>query len=989
MLGGLAVVQGERRITRFQTQKTGALLAFLALQPGKNHAREAVAELLWPDGDPIAIRNRLNQAISSLRRQLHPPELGPGTVLVTDHHSLGVNAQTVVTDVEEFEKEIRNAERADSDEEKVRWLTQAVGRYKGELLEGYYEEWIYSKRMHLADLYDQALQQLIRSHVALGSPDAAIEFGRLRLQLDPYDEAPHVILMRLYLRAGRAKSALMQFEELGRALQQFDDEPSEYALKFKLKAESVLADQSVDVELDDDFEGVPARKVVEAVVPSREEQTPTLPRVVSSFVGRDEDLAAVSDHLIEKQTRLVSVLGLGGCGKTRLAIEVGWKLLEHFQNRVFFVPLASVEEADGIGAELARAVLPGQSNLVDPLEAVAGRMDSMPNALVILDNFEQIADSGAGFVSNLLQGTSNLQVIVTSRIPLNIEGEAFVSLSPLPLPDPASLDLKELAANPAIALFVDRAQAVKADFQLTDRTAEAIVELSKKLEGLPLALELAAGWARAMTPAQMLEQVSGNVDRLASRRKDISPRHRSLRAAFDGSFGFLDEGLKRVFLRLTFFAGGWDYEAAQHLCPKEDVVEAIQTLEERSLIFSQPTDEAVRFSMLETLRSFGESLVTPDLYSECGWLHAEHFLERVSQALPQSQWVRMVVADYPNCIAALRWLQENEFGEEFLRLAIGLTPFWQGHGFLAEGREWLQIGLELKTIYPVLLAKAKSSLGSLDWLAGDFDLAEDRITDAIEVFRTYGAVSEEIEANFVLQLEAHRRGDYVEAKRILRLNQELAKSMGDLGSESRCWLALGNAAIEEDDWATAGQDYERSLLIARKLGEGDRIGPALTNLANLALYEGKPEAAEKWIDEAVDHLKGSDHRWLMGMTLVVKGRVENSLGKHREAARTLISAYRMANDEKLVIWRFLLQFGNALYGMGFANDAIRTFGLLEHYRAQIGERHWGIEMRVHEEQMARIRSEVDSNQYAEQFEIGRRMTLDEIENLIAKVQRTF
>ena len=260
MLGGLAVVQGDRRITRFQTQKTGALFAYLALQPGKNHSREAVAELLWPDGDPIAIRNRLNQAISSLRRQLHPPELGPGTVLVTDHHSIGVNAQTVLTDVEEFEKEIRHAERAETDAEKVRWLEQAVARYKGELLEGYYEEWIYSKRMHLADLYDQALQQLIRSHVALGSPDAALEFARLRLQLDPYDEAPHVILMRLYLRSGRAKSALMQFDELVRALQQFDDSPSEYALKFKAKAESVVADQSVDVEIDDDFDGVQNRK---------------------------------------------------------------------------------------------------------------------------------------------------------------------------------------------------------------------------------------------------------------------------------------------------------------------------------------------------------------------------------------------------------------------------------------------------------------------------------------------------------------------------------------------------------------------------------------------------------------------------------------------------------------------------------------------------------------------------------------------------------
>lgn len=989
MLGGLAVVQGERRITRFQTQKTGALLAYLALHLGKNHSREAVAELLWPDGDPVAIRNRLNQAISSLRRQLHPPELGPGSVLITDHHSIGVSAQTVATDVEEFEKEIRNAEKAESDTEKVRWLEQAVGRYKGELLEGYYEEWIYSKRMHLADLYDQALQQLIRSHVALGSPDAAIEYARLRLNQDPYDEAPHVILMRLYLRAGRPKSALKQFEDLVRALQQFDDEPSEYALKFKLKAESVLADQSVAVEIDDDFDGVPARKSAESALPAREDQPLTLPRVVSSFVGREEELASVMGHLTERDSRLVTLLGFGGCGKTRLAIEAGWQLLDRHQNRVYFVSLANLENVEDLPAELVRTLLPGQANPVDPFEIAVERLSAMPSCLLILDNFERLADNGAMFVSNLLQRVPQLQAIVTSRIPLNLDGEVLISLAPLPLPDLTGQDIKALAANPAVALFVERAQAVKADFQLTDRTAEAIVELSRKLEGLPLALELAASWARAMTPGQMLEQVSANVDRLASRRRDINPRHRSLRAAFDGSYELLDDDLKNVFLRLTFFAGGWDDEAAQYVCAGADVMDAIQTLEERSLIFSQPTDDSVRFAMLETVRTFGESLVTPDMYSECGWLHAEYFLGLAERELPSSQWVKRILADYSNCILALRWLKENQFADEFLRLATAMAPYWEGHGNLDEGREWLRASLEVETLDPLLHARAKSALGNLDWLAGEFELAVARIQEAVAVFRTYGSKAEEIEANFVLQLEAHRRGDYPEAKRLLRANQELAQSLGDLRAEARCWLALGNAEIEEGDWDRARQAYERSLEVARKLGDRDRIGSALTNLANLALYEGKTEAAEKWIEEAVEHHRDSDHRWMMGMSLVVKGRVENRLHRYRDAARTLISAYRLASDEKLVVWRFLLQFGIALHGLKLANDAVRTFGFLEQYRAQIGERHHGLEMRGYDEVVTQVKQAVEPDRFAEQFEIGQRMALEEIETIIAKVQRGF
>lgn len=988
MLGGLAIVHGDRRITRFQTQKTGALLAYLALHPGKSHSREAVAELLWPDGDPVAIRNRLNQAISSLRRQLHPPELGPGTVLVTDHHSIGVSGQTVVTDIEEFEKEIRNAESAESDTEKITWLERAAMRYKGELLEGYYEEWIYSKRMHFADLYDQALQQLIRSHVAQGTPDAAIEYARRRLDQDPYDETLHVILMRLYLRSGRPKSALKQFEDLVRALQQFDDEPSEYALKFKLKAEAVLADKSVDIEWDEEFDSVAARKSAEPAQTGRDETPVTLPRVVSSFVGRDKDLQSVIRHMVDRKSRLLTLLGLGGCGKTRLAIEAGWHLLETFENRVFFVPLANLEHVEDLPAELVRTLVPGQPNPVDPLESAVDRLSTMASCMLILDNFEHLAEHGAEFVSALLKRVPKLQILITSRIPLNMEGEVLISLAPLPLPTTASLDIRELAANPAVALFVERAQAVKADFQLTERTAETIVELSRKLEGLPLALELAASWARAMTPAQMLEQVSANVDRLASRRRDINPRHRSLRAAFDGSYDLLTDDLKDVFLRLTFFAGGWDYEASQHITPGFDAIDSIQSLEERSLIFSQPTDDSVRFSMLETVRTFGESLVTPDLYAECGWLHAEHFLNLVEQPLPSSQWTKRVLADYNNCLVALRWLKEQGFTNEFLRMATALAPYWEGHGNLDEGREWLRASLVGPVIDPVLHARAKTALGNLDWMAGDFDVAAKRIQEAVEVFQANGSIAEEIAANFVLQLEAHRQGNYQEAKRLLRTNQESAQSIGDLRAEARCWLALGNAELEEGEWDRARQAYQRSLEVSRKLGDPDRIGSALTNLANLALYEDKSDAAHKWIEEAVEHHRGSDHRWTMGMSLVVKGRVENRLHRYEDAVRTLVSAYRLAPDEKLVVWRFLLQFGIALHGLNLANDATRVFGLLEQFRAQIGERHHGLEMRGYDEVLAAVRQTLPQDRFAEQFEIGQRMAMEEVETIIAKVMRT-
>ena len=988
MLGGLAVAQGDRRISRFQTQKTGALLAFLALNPGKNHGRETLAEMLWPEGDPLAIRNRLNQAISSLRRQLHPPELGPGTVLVTDHHSVGVNAQTVTTDVDEFERSVRQAEKAATDEERIRILESAVAMYRGELLEGYYEDWIFSRRMHLADLYDKALQQIIRSYVAVGKPDAALEFARLRLAIDPYDEAPHVILMRLYMRSGRPKSALKQYEDLVRALQSFDDEPSEVAEKYRQRAEAMLEDRAASQDFDEEFSEVPAKRHVEALSPVREEIASNLPRVVSSFVGREAEMQAISDQLRSRRSRLVTILGLGGCGKSRLAIEVGWSLHEACDAKVFFVPLAGLREPSALIGEIVRVLLPGKTALADPLNSVIAQLKRTPCCLLILDSFEHMADAGGGtLLSELLEKAPSLALLVTSRVPLNVHEEQQVHLAPLPLPPEEGDELKELASNPSVSLFVDRAQLVKSDFQLTERTSGAIIRLIRKLEGMPLALELAASWARVLTPTQMLDQVDSNVGRLESRRRDVSPRHRSLRAAFDGTFELLDETLRNAFLRLTCFAGGWDYESASHLCPEGDVVSLMQALEERSLINVQPSDDTVRFGMLDTIRSFGKSLMDVDDRRKIGLEHAAYFLALAERQSPGYEWVPEIEQDYPNCVAALHRFQDAGDKQNQARMAIALTRFWDARGMHAEGRECLRQIIDEFELDDLTQARIQASIGRLDWIAGDFDSSVSRMNSALATFVSENAVPDRIAANFVLQLEAHRKGDYEAARRLLRENLELSKSIGDLAAESRCWLALGNAATEEEKFDAAQEKYGQSLESGRKANDHEMIGAALTNLANLAVYRGQIESAEKWISESIAQFDKSRWKWYRAMNLVVKGRIEIESGNHKEAARSLINAYRIASTERLVVWRFVMQFSQVLFNLGYIKDAARFAGYLERFRDRIGERYHGIEMRRYEERLAAYRSQMGEAAFSEQSEIGRNMTEEEIESTVLKVHR--
>ncbi len=267
MLGGLRVRLGDRVITRFQTQKTGALLAYLALHAGKSFPRETMAELLWPDGDPGAIRNRLNQAISSLRRQLHPPGSEPGFVLQADHLSLQVNYATVTTDIAEFEASLKLAESEET--AAVTALRHAVDLYQGEFLDGYYLDWVLLERVRLSDLYYDALTRLIRSYAQSGRISEAIEVAIRRLAIDPSDERAHRALMRLYLAAGRPRSALAQYHELARALALDEEIPSERAERLRDEALATLHSEEPELEVHAPVSVAPATSHERVVVESR------------------------------------------------------------------------------------------------------------------------------------------------------------------------------------------------------------------------------------------------------------------------------------------------------------------------------------------------------------------------------------------------------------------------------------------------------------------------------------------------------------------------------------------------------------------------------------------------------------------------------------------------------------------------------------------------------------------------------------------------
>ncbi len=964
MLGSLRVSVQNRQIERFQTIKTGALLSYLALHPGRRHSREAVAELLWPGGEPVAIRNRLNQAVSSLRRQLHPPEGGATPVLIADHHQLTINGETVTTDVQEFQTAITQSGNCGDRAKKIRLLKTAISLYRGDLLDGYYEDWLMPQRMQLSDQYSEALETLVKLYSKSGEPDEAIPFAIQRLKLDVQDANTHCTLMDLYLRADRPKSALRQFEELVRCTEAIPEQ----AYQLQRRAEREARQSSVEA-----LPKVSSPNRVSGIETQSAEVL--VPRAITRFFGREAEIAAIQTAIL-RGDRLISLLGLGGSGKTRLATESALRLQDRFSGSIFFVSFTSAKSPDQFAVEVSRVLAPQ----AEPgWETVIKVLSEKSQILLLLDGLEHLIPGIEDEIGTLLDKTPEVQCLVTSCQALAMEGEVQMPLSPLPPPDSAlGATIQELAVNPAVALFVSRAQLVRPDFQLTERTAESVIALCQRLEGLPLSLELAATWARTLTPSQMLEQVSSRFDLLESRRKDISPRHRSMRAALDASIGMLSPTQREVFVRSSFFQGGFTADALGHLCDGMDHLTALDILVERSLV-SMAGIEVARFSMLEIVKAFAQSQAPADLLDECGWLHADHFLLLAERGLSSD-----MDREYPNLIAALRWLQKSEVVERALRLAVALTPYWESKGRAREGLTWFAELFRFgeSDVAVTYLARAQACAGRLAWLLGDYGWAVQQFESALHGFGEDQEDPYVLDARFGLQMESHRVGDYERAVSLLKDNLELAERLGDRVAIARCWLAIGNASVEQLRWEDARREYELSLSYAREADSRDRIGQALNNLGNLAVLSGQVEAGRQWLGEALEMLREVDHHWHYSMTLIALSKLDLVCGDWNGALLRLLEAIRLSPEENLVIWRVALQSSFVLTASGHYEAAAKLFGFTERSLESVSRGTHPVELAPYDEYLRQLNESLPAARLEEHWRLGRTLTTEEATKLL-------
>ena len=589
-----------------------------------------------------------------------------------------------------------------------------------------------------------------------------------------------------------------------------------------------------------------------------------LPTQLTTFLGREREIGRIVDQL--GKHRLVTLTGPGGTGKTRLGLEVAARSIERFPDGVFFVPLAALAEPELVPATIAQELgLPDRGGRA-PLERLVDHLRDR-RVLLVLDNFEQLVAAGS-VVAHLLAGSGDLTILVTSRAALRVYGEREHPVPPLEVPDPRRLpELAELSQYEAVALFVDRATAVKPDFRLTNDNAAAVAEICYRLDGLPLAIELAAARTRLLTPHAMLARLQHRLDLLASGARDLPARQRTLRGAIAWSYELLEESDRELFRCLSVFVGGASLEAAESVCGQGqggDVLYGLESLADKSLLRQETTpDDEPRFRMLETIREFAlERLRESGQEEELRARHAQLFCSVADEASrhllgsDKRRWLDRLEREHDNLRAAFGWAVEQQRADLALRLTQNLWRLWQMRGYLAEGYERALEALALPGAmgHPELYAAAIDAAGGLAYWHGDIEGARQHYEHALGLYRTLGDVRGEAEQLYNLSFtytfdEAADAEGIERGIEVTRMALALYRQIDDRSGMAKALWGLSNVEYALGRTGQAREHGLEALHIVRALDDRFMVGwtlytLALTDLVDRQLRDVRPRLVE-------------------------------------------------------------------------------------------------------------------------------------------------
>jgi predicted ATPase len=621
---------------------------------------------------------------------------------------------------------------------------------------------------------------------------------------------------------------------------------------------------------------------------------------------------------------------------------------------VYFVALASITDPALVVPTIAQVLGVREIGTRDPTEALKDAIaGAQAPVLFLVDNFEQVIEA-APLLTDLLGSCANLKLLVTSRAVLRVSGEHDFDVPPLAVPTRTRrTSVPDVARSPAVALFVQRATAVKPDFALTPDNATAVAEICAKLDGLPLAIELAAARVRMLTPTAMLQRLESRFELLTSGARDLPARQRTLRATVEWSYGLLTPEAQTLFQRLSVFVNGCTLEAVEAVCDAQgtlnvDILDTMESLVGQSLVQQiQSPDREARFTMFETMREYGlQRLAAGPDEAITRRAHAAYCLvlaeEGAGELAPEdsARWMSRCDLEQDNFRAALDWAEHNRELEWGLRMGAGLHKFWHARGGYSEGRERLGKLLKLPGhVTPKTRVRALNAAGYMATSQGDLKAAAASYEESLAISRQLGDVAGIVTVLNALAVSARWLRDGNRARMLFQECLELAEKAGNERAVAQSLVNLGHHVLTNDgDPAAAQQLFERALSTAERLNDLSTVAMCLSHLGDVAKARQDVETARAMYERAIATSSGHGERWASALTLVDLGNLFSDQGDHRSAHQRLAKALGLAREigYHMGVARGLEAFARSASRRGQAERSLRLSGAAASIRQLLG-----------------------------------------------------
>ena len=770
---------------------------------------------------------------------------------------------------------------------------------------------------------------------------------------------------------------------------------------------------------------------------TRDRRSDTLPVQLTPLIGREHEVTTVVRLLRRDNVRLVTFTGPGGTGKTRLALQVASELADVFVGGVFFVSLASISDPMLVLPTIGRALAirdgvgqPALARLVEVLQ--------QKQVLLLLDNFEQVVEA-APQVMELLTSCPQLKLLVTSREVLHVRSEREFAVQPLALPDPIHLPkLAALGRAPSVALFLQRAQTARPGFKLTSTNARAVAEICVRLDGLPLAIELAAARMKLLSPQALLARLDRPLNMLTGVARDVPARQQTLRNTIEWSYQLLNAREQRLFRWLSVFISGCTLQAAEAICTGPDdeaglMLDSVASLVDKSLLHrveqTQEGSEDQRLLMLETIREYGVEVLTASGEGNAArQAHAGYFLHLAEEAEPALKgpllvaWLDRLEREHDNLRAALQWALEKGRGEIALRLGIALERFWVVRGIRNEGRAFLERALAGSAgVADNVRAKALLAAARLAFNQSNYEQGEVLAQEGLALFRGLGDRRGIALSLNRLGVAAWRRGDFRSARILLEEDLTLFREMGDRDRVAWSLFMHGLLDNKQGEYAGASSCFEESLALFRELGNkrgiaaslkqlagtlfvsqgnqdmiyplleqglsldrevGDKEGMAVASLLLgwVALKQGDRATARSRVEESMTLYREMELREGMAEALSLLGKVEAARGDHAFARTLYEESLAIAQEigDKELLASGLEGLASVLAVQGELVWATRLWGAAEALREAIGAPLQPIERADYEQAVATARDHLGEETFASAWAEGRAMTAEQV-----------